>query len=114
MEEYKIKLVCQFLYLLYYIASEFTSANIIFNIHWKTIFTLIFASGQYSVLIKMLIVTGNEKLCEIYFINPFFQNVFALIDLFYGYHYILYFIYSNCMLRHVCTICTEAANRGVL
>ena len=33
-EEYKIKLVCQFLYfLLFYIASEFTSADIIFNIH---------------------------------------------------------------------------------
>ena len=38
-EEYKIKLVCQFLYfLLFYIASEFTSADIIFNIHWKKIF----------------------------------------------------------------------------
>ena len=34
-EEYKIKLVCQFLYfLLFYIASEFTTpADIIFNIH---------------------------------------------------------------------------------
>ena len=35
-EECKIKLVCQFLYfLLFYIASEFTSADIIFNIYWK-------------------------------------------------------------------------------
>ena len=33
-EEYKIKLICQFLCLLLYIASEFTSADMIFNIHW--------------------------------------------------------------------------------
>ena len=40
-EEYKIKLVCRFLYfLLFYIASEFTtSADIIFNIHWSNGFT---------------------------------------------------------------------------
>ena len=38
-KEYKIQLVYQFLYfLLFYIASEFTSADIIFNIHWKKIF----------------------------------------------------------------------------
>ena len=70
-------------------------------------------SGQYSVLIKMHIVTGNEKLCEIYFKNLFFQNVFTFIDLFYRYHYIRCFIYSNCMLRHVCAICTEVAAGGV-
>ena len=71
-------------------------------------------SGQYSVLIKMHIVTGNEKLYEIYFKNLYFQNVFAFIDPFYRYHYIRYFIYSYCMLRHVCTICTEAATGCVL
>ena len=39
MKEYKIQLVWQFLYfLLFYIASEFTSADIIFNIYWKKIF----------------------------------------------------------------------------
>ena len=38
-EEYKIKLVRQFLYFsLFYIAPEFTSADIIFNIQWKKIF----------------------------------------------------------------------------
>ena len=38
-KEYKIKLVCQFLYFLsFYITSEFTSADIIFNIYWKNIF----------------------------------------------------------------------------
>ena len=37
-KEYKIKLVCQFLYFLFYIASEFTSVDIIFNIRWETIF----------------------------------------------------------------------------
>ena len=37
-KEYKIQLVCQFLYfLLFYISSEFTS-DIIFNIYWKHIF----------------------------------------------------------------------------
>ena len=39
-------------------------------------------SGQYSLLIKMHIVTGNEKLSEIYFKNLFFQNVFAFINFF--------------------------------
>ena len=38
MGEYKIRLVCQFLYFLFYIASEFTSSDIIFNIYWKKIF----------------------------------------------------------------------------
>ena len=28
--------------------------------------------------------------------------------------YIRYFIYSDCVLRHVCTIYTEAATGGVL
>ena len=38
-KEYKIQLVYQFLYfLLLYIASEFTSADIIFHIYWKKIF----------------------------------------------------------------------------
>ena len=40
---YKIQLVCQFLYfLLFYIVSEFTSADIIFNIYWKRIFVINF------------------------------------------------------------------------
>ena len=43
-----------------------------------------------------------------------FQNVLAFFDLFYSYHYIRYFIYSDCMWRHVYTICTEAATGGVL
>ena len=38
-------------------------------------------SGQYSVLIKIHIVTGNEKLCKIYFKKLFFQNVLVFIDL---------------------------------
>ena len=38
-KEYKIQLVCQFLYFLFfYIASEFTSAEIIFNISWRKVF----------------------------------------------------------------------------
>ena len=38
-KEYKIQKVYQFLYfLLFYITSEFTSADIIFNIYWKKIF----------------------------------------------------------------------------
>ena len=45
------------------------------------------------------IVAGHEKLCKIYF----FQNVLAFIDLFHRYHYIRYFIYSDCKWRHVCT-----------
>ena len=54
-------------------------------------------SGQCSVLIQIHIVTRNEKLCKIYFKKLFFQNVLASIDLFYRYHYIHYFIYSDCM-----------------
>ena len=53
----------------------------------------------------------NEKLCKIYFKNLFFENVFAFIDFFYS---IRYFIYSDYIWRHVCTICTEAATGGVL
>ena len=59
---------------------------------------------------KVHIVTGNEKLCKLYFTKLVFQNVLACI--FYRYHYIGYFIYSH--LFHVCTICTEAATGGVL
>ena len=62
-------------------------------------------SGQYSALIKMHIVTGNEKLCEIYFKNLFFSKCFRFYWSFYRYHYIRYFIYSDCMVHHVCTIC---------
>ena len=59
-------------------------------------------------------MSGNEKLCKKIFKNLYIQNVFAFIDLFYRYHYICYFIYWDCMWRHVCTICTEAATGGVL
>ena len=53
--------------------------------------------GQYSVLIEIHIVTGNEQLCKICFQKLFFQNVLAFFYLFYSYHYIRYFIYSDCM-----------------
>ena len=49
-------------------------------------------------------MTGNEKLCKIYFKKLFFQNVLAFIDLFYRYHYIRYFFYSDCMWRRVYNI----------
>ena len=65
-------------------------------------------SGQYSVLIQIYIVTGMKNYVL------FFQNVLTFIDLFYRYHYICYFIYSDCMWRHVPTICREAATGGVL
>ena len=42
-------------------------------------------------------VTGKEKLCKIYFKKLFFENVLVFIDPFYRYHYIRYFIYSDCM-----------------
>ena len=57
-------------------------------------------------------MTGNEQ-CKIYF-KLLFQNVLPFIDLFYWYHYIHYFMYSDCMWHYVCTICTEEATRGVL
>ena len=71
-------------------------------------------SGQYSVSIKIHIMTGNGKLCKIYFKRLFLQNFLAFIDLFYWYHYICYFIFSDCMWRHVCLICTEEATTGVV
>ena len=64
-------------------------------------------SGQYSVLIKIHIVTGNEKLCKIYFKKLFFQNVLVFIDLFYRSHYPRYFIYSDGMWRHMFTTCNS-------
>ena len=42
-------------------------------------------------------MTGNEILSKIYFEKLFFQNGLAFFDLFYSYHYIRYFIYSDCM-----------------
>ena len=42
-------------------------------------------------------MTGNETLSKIYFEKLFFQNGLAFFDLFYSYHYIRYFIYSDCM-----------------
>ena len=42
-------------------------------------------------------MTGNEKLCKIYFKKLFF----SFFDLFYSYHYIRYFIYSDCMMSCV-------------
>ena len=47
-------------------------------------------SSQYSVLTKIHIVTGNEKFCKIHFKKLFFHNALAFIDLFYGYHYLLF------------------------
>ena len=78
-------------------------------------------SDQYCVLIYIYtilcndthILTGNEKLCKIYFKTLCFQNVLAFFHLFYSYHHIRYFIHSDCMWRHVCTICTGAATGGV-
>ena len=59
-------------------------------------------------------MTGNGKLCKIYFKRLFLQNVLAFIDLFYWYHYICYFIFSDCMWHHVCLICTEEDTTGVV
>ena len=65
-EECKIKLVCQFLYfLLFYIASEFTSADIIFNIHWFNGFT-----QTHTPL--LLSVTKVFRLCSLNLENFWF------------------------------------------
>ena len=37
----------------------------------------------------------------------FFQIALVFIDLFYRYYYIRYFIYSDSMWHHVCTICNS-------
>ena len=60
-----------------------------------------------------IVVTGNGKLCKIYFKKLFFQNVLASIDLFHRYHYIGYFIYSDCIWRHAHNS-TEVASWGIL
>ena len=49
-------------------------------------------------------MTENTNLCQIYFKKLFSKKVLAFIDLLYRNHYIRYFIYSDCMWRHVCTI----------
>ena len=48
-------------------------------------------------------MTGNEKFLKFFLKKLFFQDVLVFIDLFYRYYYLLYFIYSDCILRHVCT-----------
>ena len=63
-EEYKIKLVCQFLYfLLFYIASEFTSADIIFNIYWKKIFATNFHFLTDSPKPTTLLLSVTKVFC---------------------------------------------------
>ena len=64
-------------------------------------------SNQYSVFMEIHIVTGNENLFKIYFKKTIFQDVFVFIDLFYRYHYPLYFVYSDCKWHHVCTTCNS-------
>ena len=59
-------------------------------------------------------MTGNGKLCKIYFKRLFLQNFLAFIDLFYWYHYICYFTFSDCLWHHVCLICTEESSTGVV
>ena len=54
------------------------------------------------------------KNCKIYLKKTIFSTYLAFIDLFYRYNYFSYFIYLDCMWRHVYTICTEAATGGVL
>ena len=63
-KEYKIKLVCQFLYfLLFYIASEFISADIIFNIYWKKIFITNFHFLTDSPKPTTLLVRVTKVFC---------------------------------------------------
>ena len=63
-KEYKIQLVYQFLYfLLFYIASEFTSADIIFNIHWKKIFATNFHFLTDSPKPTTLLLSVTKVFC---------------------------------------------------
>ena len=57
-------------------------------------------------------MTENGKLCKIYLEKLFLQNILAFTDLFYWYHYIYHFIYSDYVWRHACLICTEEATTG--
>ena len=58
-------------------------------------------------------INTHEKFCKIYSKKLFFQKVLAFIHLFYRYHYIRYFIYSDCMW-HMCTRYKEGATGDVL
>ena len=63
-KEYKIQLVYQFLYfLLFYIASEFTSADIIFNIYWKKIFVKNFHFITNSPKPTTLLLSVTKAFC---------------------------------------------------
>ena len=55
--------------------------------------------GILQPIFCIYINTYSVRKWKIYFKNLFFQNIFALIDPFYRYHYIRYFIYSDCMRR---------------
>ena len=52
-------------------------------------------------------MTGIEKLCKLYLKKLFFQIVLVFIDCFYRCHYLLYFIYSDCVRCQVCTTCNS-------
>ena len=56
------------------------------------------------------------KNCVKFILKTCFFKMFSLLLIFLidTIIYIRYFIYSDCVLRHVCTICTEAATGGVL
>ena len=61
---YKIQLVCQFLYFfLFYLASEFISADTIFNIYWKKIFIRNFRFLTDSPKPTTLILSVTKVFC---------------------------------------------------
>ena len=63
-KEYKIQLVCQYHYfLLFYITSEFTSADIIFNIYWKKIFIMNFDFLTDSPKPTTLLLSMTKVFC---------------------------------------------------
>ena len=63
-KEQKIQLVCQFLYfLLFYVASELTSADIIFNIYWKNIFITNFHFLTDSSKLTTLLLRVTKVFC---------------------------------------------------
>ena len=53
-----------------------------FFVQWQILRSLKECFDQYSLLIWIHMVTGNEKLCKLLFKKLFLQNVLALIDLF--------------------------------
>ena len=90
------------------------------NLFWKSEFlqidwnlvqgTLLYAYYGFKEMLRPIFCIYSVKKCKIklnLFKKLLLKTFLAFIDLYYWYHYIRYFIYSDFIWHHVCTICNS-------